>query len=208
MRNQSPLVLLLLLLLATPQALAEETYIFDHQFHTDEAEVDCATCHVESASGSPERGLMPSGTACIECHDEEILSALPELPSSHMGDHRNNHQFMVRGDGKDCVMCHRESESCTLCHHGENVDFVIHDRDFLYSHPLDAKQGIEDCASCHDTQTFCVDCHMGMGIKPGDHFPTGDWLQPSHHGVAGREDLGSCLNCHGGPEPVCKNCHN
>ncbi len=151
---------------------------------------------------------MPPSSVCMDCHDEEILSALPERPASHFTNHRHEHQFQARTGENDCMMCHSESESCTQCHLGENIDVIAHERDWLYTHALDARQGSENCASCHDTKTYCTDCHMQMGIKPGDHFPTGNWVHPSGHGDAARFDLGSCVTCHGGPEPVCKNCHN
>jgi hypothetical protein len=205
MRKTTLAIPLLLLLLATPWALAEG--VFDHRLHTEDADLECAACHVDGDSGSPVEGLMPKLGACLDCHDEEIRYALPEHPASHIGDFRYEHQFDARDDGADCVLCHQESESCTLCHHGENVDFLIHDRDFLYSHPLEAMQGVEDCASCHETRSFCVDCHMQEGIKPGDHIP-GQWGLAGYHDVAAREDLASCLTCHDGPEPVCINCHH
>jgi hypothetical protein len=203
------LTLLTLMVLTVPLALAQTE--FDHEVHGDDAEMVCADCHSAKGGGLPHVALMPAGTTCLDCHDEEILSALPERPLSHLGDYRVGHQFDASGSDGDCTLCHLESESCTMCHHGENVDFLAHDRNWLYEHPLISNKGLEDCATCHDTESYCTDCHVGLGIKPANHLAPG-WSQPSApggiHADEGRSDLGSCTLCHDGLSPgICAGCH-
>ena len=190
MRKVLCFALLACLFLPVPALLAEGT--FDHQIHGEDAGLECAYCHSAGAGGLPQRALMPRQAVCLDCHEEaEIAGALPERPSSHAGDYEHLHQFNVRAGESDCMLCHRESESCTLCHAGENVDFLAHDRNWIDNHPVVARKGITNCASCHDLQSDCSDCHMQFGIQPGNHF-SHTWRWRTGHGRAAKEDIGSC----------------
>jgi len=194
-------------LLLPVSLLLADSHVFDHQVHVEDAGLACEHCHSAEAGGLPQRALMPEPGVCLDCHDEEILVALPEQPSSHAGDFEQLHQFSVRSGGDDCRLCHMESQTCTLCHAGENVDFLAHDRNWLYDHPLAARKGTTDCAACHDVRTECSDCHQQFDVRPGDHFPESTWRFPRHRDAA-REDLITCLTCHDGPDPVCRVCHD
>ncbi len=185
--------------------------VFDHQVHLEDAEMDCTECHSLAGGGLPRRAALPGPGVCLDCHDEDenVLVTLPERPSSHWGDFLHGHQYNVRGGDMDCALCHRESEECSMCHHGENVDFLAHDRNWFYTHAMTALKGSEDCASCHDLRSYCTDCHASFGIQPSDHY-SAEWVSGSggRHAMEGRADLGSCILCHEGlPPSLCGGCH-
>lgn len=204
---------LLALLALQPSGASTEAPLdegsFSHPMHTENAGLECGDCHSVQGGGLPYLALMPGASACLDCHDEEVLSALPERPSSHAGDYRYLHQFDARSQGTGCALCHLESEGCSICHHGENVDVLAHDRNWLYSHAVTARKGTEDCAGCHDATTYCNGCHADFGVQPSDHF-SADWQSGDggRHAVEGRIGLGRCVLCHGGDSPSCTICHN
>lgn len=177
---------------------------FDHAIH-EEQELACEECHLPPPSSPHWEAAMPDRQICLDCHDEEDLPATAAQPTSHIADYRHEHQFDGRATGGDCALCHRNSEKCSICHHGENVDFLVHDRNWRFTHALTRFKGTEDCAACHNTRSFCQDCHLQNGIKPGNHFVAG-WT--TIHAEEARLDLTTCIQCHGGPEPVCKDCHD
>ncbi|MBC8366476.1 hypothetical protein H8E52_03615 [bacterium] len=188
------------LLLAVP-VLAME---FSHELHVVENEMGCVACHPAITRGA----AMPNLTVCLDCHDDEIGASFGETPRSHFGDYRFEHQFHARMSSGECVLCHNESEDCTFCHHGENVDFLSHDRNHRYNHSLDAMKGTESCYSCHGSQDYCNVCHLAEGIKPASHFEAG-FGGAGGHTDAARADVQSCIMCHDGPEPPpnCAICH-
>lgn len=190
-------------------SIGSMTAVFDHDIHTVDAELECVTCHPGMAGGLPHLALMPEASICLECHDEDVLVSLPEHPTSHAGDYRHQHQFDTRSGGTDCTLCHLESEDCSVCHHGENVDFLSHDRNWLYTHAVTGLKGTEDCASCHEVDSYCTGCHVDFGAEPGSHLSS-NWapLSGGRHAVEGRADLGSCMLCHDGLSPaLCSGCH-
>ena len=178
---------------------------FDHPTHAEE-DLDCTYCHPVIELGPNWQATMPDREVCLDCHDDEELPPLPPYPSSHRENYRYEHQFAGRTDGESCVLCHRNSEQCTVCHHGENVDFIVHDRNWAYQHPLTFYKGTEECTVCHEPRGFCQDCHLENGIRPGNHFYS-EWTRPDYHGSEARIDLTTCLQCHDGPAPVCATCH-
>ncbi len=179
--------------------------VFDHATHAEQ-ELDCDHCHVLPEPSPDWTASMPDRGICLECHDAEEIGPETAAPSTHLGDYRHGHQFDARS-GADCATCHAQEESCTMCHHGENVDFLAHDRNWRYFHAMTNYKGVEDCNACHQTQSFCNDCHVAEGVRPGSHLVSG-WTAPDLHGAEAKLDLAGCIDCHGGPEPVCRNCHD
>jgi hypothetical protein len=190
------------ILLALP-VLAQDVL---HDIHVIDNEMGCAECHPSLTRGA----AMPTTAICLDCHDadEGIDLTIASSPGSHFGDYRHEHQFMARLSTGECVICHGESETCTSCHHGENVDFLSHNRNHRYSHALDAMNGTEDCYTCHGSQDYCNGCHLAEGVKPASHFESGFGGSGGHTNAA-RNDIGSCMMCHDGPEvpPSCVLCH-
>jgi hypothetical protein len=154
----------------------------------------CAECHVETEAAS----------ACQQCHID--LSAL--RPLNHDFDFLHTHQVDARESLYACESCHSQEESCTSCHHGDNIEYLSHPRVWIYTHAQDAMKQVSDCASCHETETFCNSCHIEEGIRPADHFNAGRWLPPGNeHGLAARRDITQCASCHEEDDPNCTSCH-
>ncbi len=180
--------------------------VFDHETHLEQ-DLQCGDCHETVPPGPNWEAPMPARDTCLDCHDDEDLPPLPPHPSSHQENYRWQHQFAARADGNDdCTLCHRNSEKCTVCHHGENVDFIVHDRNWRFTHPLTFYKGTEECTVCHDVRKFCQDCHTAYGARPVNHYFS-QWPSPQYHGAEARVDLTTCLQCHDGPDPVCRTCH-
>ena len=200
-KNLLPLILILSL------AAAASALDFSHEVHVTDSEMECAACHPSFTT----RAVMPEIGACLDCHEpEDVAAALTPSPLSHFGDYRHEHAFDASANTGDCAFCHSESEECILCHHGENLDFLAHDRNHRYNHALDALKGIEDCMVCHADQSYCNGCHLSEGVKPASHF-LGNFSTSTEHSAAAREDIESCILCHGGPTvpPSCSGtaCH-
>jgi len=193
-------IALFALLLAVP-VLAQE---FSHEIHVVENEMSCVECHPAITRGA----TMPKLSVCLDCHDEDIAASYGASPTSHFGDFQHEHQFMARASSGECALCHGQSDDCSFCHHGENVDFLAHDRNHRYLHALDARKGTENCYSCHGSQDYCNGCHLDAGVKPVSHFEEG-FGYGVNHALAAEEDLESCVMCHDGPEPPgeCIGCH-
>jgi hypothetical protein len=178
---------------------------FDHTIHAEQ-ELDCDECHQQAAPGPNWEAPMPEREVCLDCHDDEELPPLPPHPASHGSNYRYEHQFVARADADQCVLCHRNSEVCTVCHHGENVDYIVHDRNWAFQHPLTFYKGIVECTACHDVHSFCQDCHTQYGALPANHYYA-LWPTGAYHGSEAKIDLTTCLQCHDGPAPVCVDCH-
>jgi hypothetical protein len=179
--------------------------LFDHATHAEQ-DLECGYCHATVVPGPDWEAPMPDRDVCLDCHDDDELPPLPAYPATHKENYRYQHQFDARADGGDCALCHRNSEKCTVCHHGENVDFIVHDRNWAFHHPLTFYKGTEECTVCHEPRGFCQDCHLEYGVRPGNHFYT-QWPSPAFHGEEAKIDLTTCIQCHDGPDPVCTDCH-
>lgn len=170
--------------------------IFSHQFHVEDQEIDCETCHIDIAtSGSAQDRNLPTMDECSSCHDVE--------------------------DDENCGMCHRDIEDpsappevdrpiefphethlsrqtpCETCHSGiatatESVPELM---------PLmavcmnchDGEQATKECRACHGDRLTLVDLHPG------------DW--PNQHGDMAANRSRYCANCHKS-EIFCLDCHS
>ena len=180
--------------------------LFDHATHA-EMELECGDCHPVLVVDPNWQASMPDREGCLDCHDDEDLPPMPPYPSSHRDDYRWQHQFAARAESwDDCILCHRNSEGCTMCHHGENVDFLTHDRNWRFHHPITYYKDLNNCYTCHDPRTYCQDCHQAHNAQPVNHYFS-NWTSPQYHGAEARVDLTTCLQCHNGPDPVCRTCH-
>jgi hypothetical protein len=192
---------------------------FSHKAHLAAEGIECATCHgalldpLLAGTGKGEVGHE----ICMTCHDgEQVTDACESChenlqvirPLDHQPDYLHTHQFTARASAGECEECHRESDSCSECHQGENVLFLTHDRNYLFTHAQDAQKHEYDCIDCHDIGTFCNDCHDAEGIAPSNHFPATDWasLQGGLHAQEARKDIGYCAACHE-EQFVCGACH-
>lgn len=208
---------------------------FSHAAHIGSGK-DCDACHgaLVNPSLAEEGKGVPGHALCAECHDgsvqtddcEACHSALREgrlqgfrrdptllKPMSHHPGFLHDHQFAVRLDGSGCAECHRQEDFCSSCHQGENVDFLVHERNWLYTHAVAARKNTQDCGACHRLGEDCSDCHAARGIAPGNHYPLERWRNLGTgglHAAAARRDVSICAACHeegGAGYRSCVFCH-
>jgi hypothetical protein len=215
---------------ATPAARQAGIAGFSHRGHLSTGQ-KCEDCHgalVDASLVGTGRG-EPGHAVCFDCHDGEThpnacefchrginegrLAALDRdpgamKPMSHHPGFIHDHEFQVRLDGKSCADCHRQEDFCSTCHQGENLDYLVHPKNWDYEHPVAARKNLPDCSACHDRGTFCTECHIAEGVKPENHsaasWATGVYL----HAQAARRDPALCAGCHDSEDLfICKRCH-
>jgi len=193
----------------------------------------CSTCHLDVAAPR----------ACEACH--ERLDNL--VPVSHQRLGWNlEHQALIRTGGwsNDCASCHSEND-CQACHVNPTLQLTrdapqrvvsefrpapdgrrslilkdVHELNYRFTHPADARSKKTDCYVCHDQQNFCVECHQreqdaGFGPPvPLGHGDTGFvrvgvGSGGGTHADLARRDIESCAACHDvlGRDPLCVACH-
>lgn len=200
-------------------SLDEDSYLVVGQSFMER----CAECH---------DGTMAE-RACESCH----ISTDNLRPVTHDQTFAGaGHGVLVKLDGESsCLMCH-DQQSCGDCHDPsrlvrspEEQDLRtpyksaseqstekrvlerVHDENYRFTHPLDAKSGASECTACHSYEQFCNECHHreaeGRRYKPASHSSP-DWVMKTHAEM-GRRDIGSCVSCHENPDhdPVCLACH-
>jgi len=196
---------------------------FSHKMHLEVEDTECATCHGSFSNAAADTDSImvaglgaPGHDVCGACHAETDaasecgqchleLAAL--LPLDHERDYLHTHQFNAR-ETANCVACHGQSDNCVQCHHGENIDFLSHNRIWLYEHAQTSMKQFTECATCHDSETFCTPCHQEAGVKPSDHLNAASWISPGNlHGVEARRDIEQCASCHEDADPLCVSCH-
>ncbi len=217
-----------------PPVRAAAVPAFSHNDHlaTGKACLDCHGALADASLADVGQG-EPGHAVCFECHDnigkdnqcdfchegirQGRLNALDRdpgilKPMSHHPAYIHDHQFQVRLDGKSCADCHRQEDFCSTCHQGENVDYLVHPRNWLYEHPNAARKNLPDCSSCHDRGTYCTECHLAQGVRPEAHGDQGSalraaWLSREHAAQA-RRDVAVCAGCHDADNLfLCGRCH-
>ena len=190
----------------------------------------CITCHNDSVA--PQE--------CQFCH----LQPQTLRPESHIPDWIHRHDDAMRSTSEDCTICH-QFNYCQECHDGAvltspgkglisnnlpvgsqnwNLNNMVfqrnHSLNFVFTHPLEARNNPQRCQICHDTESFCNTCHASPDhtaeIKPDWHGGA-DWGAMAlavgsgggRHGKMARQDPSLCASCHdaNGEDPVCLLCH-
>jgi hypothetical protein len=183
-----------------------------------QAVMDCAACHIGTGNLRPE-----------DHHEDWLTGHGPE----------------ARISDESCRQCHQES-SCEECHQGfrlieDNfggfsllgpdmpslegekglVKRQVHQLNYLYIHPIEAKGKSMDCNICHEQSDFCASCHLPGGAltnKPVWHSNSdGNWgavpravgSGGGRHAQLARRDIERCAACHdiAGQDPICLGCH-
>ena len=195
---------------------------FSHKTHGD---TECSICHLAFAQPEEITAVSMAGhDACFRCHNGSTADdaceschrgplegapagvwwGLALQESSHHGPgflHR--HQFEAMKDGGDCGSCHREEFLCSTCHHGENVEYAVHDRVWRFTHAQEAMKNLQDCQACHELDSFCTGCHAYEGIQPGNHTMAGWIFGQNLHAAAARRDIAGCAACHESDQVSC-----
>ncbi|MBN2366532.1 MAG: hypothetical protein JXL67_10225 [Calditrichaeota bacterium] len=128
--------------------------LFDHQFHTEQAE-ECAVCHHPLL-------LSSEKNECSMCHD-------PEMSPEYF-----EHADLIEIPGHSCVTCHAVSDSrspqnCRSCHQKGNTSGQLiiscdncHDDSYnpeSFSH--------DDLVDIHEAS--CEGCHNARGTDEAYH---------------------------------------
>jgi hypothetical protein len=191
--------------------------------HATHLEADCSTCHGTQAHPAEMRALAghdmcfrchqgaTADDACESCHSTPVEGAPAgtwwglslQKSSHHKPGYLHSHQFDAMLDGGECGSCHREDLLCSTCHHGENVEYAVHERVWRFTHPQEAMKNLQDCQSCHELEGFCTECHASEGIRPGNHAMAGWVLGMNLHGPAARRDMANCAGCHESDQSTC-----
>jgi len=229
-----------------PSTFPAPNLLFSHVRHLARGS-GCADCHgsmeaVELAT----RAQLPRMATCLQCHDGAKASAdcatchpralkargglvethfasgeLRPGPGNPLGlDHgpryERFHSQVAARQREQCMACHSEA-SCGKCHEGAIRPQSIHPGDYISTHMVPARQGVERCDACHRRQSFCVACHERTGVGSNADAPFYDptkarvhpstWLVPGpgHHGVQAARNIASCASCH--REEQCLGCH-
>jgi hypothetical protein len=176
---------------------------------------------------------------CARCHTPDFVL----LPEDHQGDWKIEHSREARFDQNRCGICHATSD-CQECHQGavlvEGKDGVgrfalgvpssasskaqavqrVHDLNYVFTHPMDARGKTVDCQACHEVTQFCTECHLNQNVlsdkKPVWHGGP-DWSAIAggvgtgggRHAELARRDMETCAACHQieGNDPTCVLCH-
>ncbi|HLP17604.1 MAG TPA: cytochrome c3 family protein, partial [Bacteroidota bacterium] len=152
----------------------------------------CNTCH----------NKVKAGNECESCH-RNMASLYPQ--SHTKGNFIKDHGRLTRLNTFEskCQSCHEE-RFCSQCHDGTNLTTLsptlkigmisprtlhtdkpkalagqmVHDLNYRFTHPIDAKGKTSDCMVCHRSQQFCNDCHNNGadaqgGVMPQSHRTPG-----------------------------------
>ena len=171
------------------------TINFSHQFHVEEQEVECLTCH-EVATGSTQSSdlLLPTMDVCAGCHDVEDDETCGDCHASEDYESFTNPERTIAFNhrlhllqGVDCSRCHGAIGSVEKPTEAMNMPKM------------------STCFGCHGEMTAdatCEKCH-GDQLALRDIHPTG-W-QHSHSDQAVTEPEW-CMGCHR-TESFCLDCH-
>lgn len=113
----------------------------------------CHACHYNPQKGNtaPDR--------CDLCH----LDVQAIQPANHNFDWMNRHAVYAKADAGSCEGCHRPS-TCQNCHERRDPSVrTMHDRNFRFTHGIEARANPMRCAQCHDLRSFCQKCHVQGG---------------------------------------------
>jgi hypothetical protein len=212
---------------------------FDHDRHLrlDAVAGQCVGCHggvvqdgrppypdMDGCASACHQAEMDRG-ACTYCHDARGLRRLvPRTMLRHDAAFARSHGLAATRSDAVCKQCHAERD-CLDCHESSQTlplavraadaaeREMLHPRDFLVRHPLEARAAPASCLRCH-TVSSCEGCHLERGISGGHASAVsphpGGWIAPapSLHGRAARRDILGCASCHDqGPATNCIRCH-
>lgn len=179
----------------------KDTILFPHQYHVEEEEIDCATCHAVDKSTSGTDNLLPAMEVCADCHDVDDESNCnmchSNVEEAGTSPHITNYSTLFSHEKHIAA-----DLECTTCH-GEVTDIGIGQHMQL--------PGMVACMDCHQSKqvsTDCSTCHApNERIKPLSH----DLAFIRTHGnvattFSSKTSMGKdCATCH--KTDFCQDCH-
>ncbi|NOZ74764.1 MAG: cytochrome c3 family protein [FCB group bacterium] len=197
---------------------------FPHDFHVQEAEIECVICHSNASESQSvfTQSLLPTMETCGDCHDidddcglchtnmDEPLPLAESRPQytqdfSHQNHLEKNmecstcHAYILEDDGSTPGKLWQPVD-CQNCHQQKKPEF--HTLDWKQNHGLGMNLASQDrCEVCH-TSDFCDQCHQYQPFEPKVH--AGDYIQ--RHGFEARTGVTDCGTCHD-VEATCYTCH-
>ena len=156
-----------------------------HMRHTDEAALDCRTCHdaLASADGNSDTGKA-AHALCITCHLDTTTAGTSDAPLG-------------------CIGCH--AMPLTSSDNEEQPAMAAYGGEVEFDHDLHDEADIS-CDVCHhkEPETGCTECHTGRGSLEGG----GVTLHTAMHSLTADR---SCIGCHdtmgAGVVDDCTGCH-
>lgn len=177
----------------------KELIKFSHQFHINEAEVDCASCHTSAAESRMLKDkLLPTKEDCASCHDVD------DEENCNLCHYEDVYEPLVQPAFK-IIFDHKfhlseQKVECETCHAGLNeVDYGFESAGVFPS--------METCASCHSSQSIatnaCEACHTEtVNLFPEDH-KIADFRRA--HKFNAEDADANCIMCH--DQNFCEDCH-
>jgi len=187
------------LLILSPGCKKDNFYLnYNHNLHVVENEIECSTCHTETA-GAMSR---PDHSVCSECHeiDEDNPSADCLLCHKVKSPDQIEVRYPEQPETKEIVFSHEKHDymnvGCQDCH-TQAAESTSAKEDILPQ--------MKACLTCHDDQTAprkqCSVCHVESSPVNATHKP--DWEY--RHGLESKAANSNCLVCHS--EDTCIECH-
>jgi len=115
----------------------------------------CHFCHFKPKAESiaPEK--------CGICH----MNTRDIRPANHNFDWITRHAVFSKTDAGSCENCHTP-RFCEDCHKKRELTTRrVHDRNFRFVHPIEARANPSKCGSCHQLKSFCDKCHAEGGFE-------------------------------------------
>jgi hypothetical protein len=181
----------------------------------------CFECHEHKAQWD--------NNECAPCHARSDLEKLmPQTFLRHGPGFDRRHGTLARQNASMCQQCHTQAQ-CDDCHDvtqdlslaerrpEEVLRDVVHEKNFVDRHSIEARSQPARCMRCHTVDT-CDSCHLAHGVSgngqsSANPHPPG-WVgtntgSRSFHGRAARRDIVACAACHEqGPATNCIRCHS
>lgn len=172
---------------------------FSHQYHIEEAGVECSSCHPAAPTSKFSSDNLLGGKAeCATCHDVQDTD---ECLKCHID---NTKLVKFENPARDIIFSHEmhvggQNLECATCHAGlDKVDFSGKEN----------MPSMATCNTCHnnrDVTNTCEACHTNFtSLLPEDHLRS-DFTR-NHRDMTRLGALdASCQTCHA--ETFCQECH-
>ena len=137
-----------------PKVMSPSDFLFSHQIHIEQADIDCEVCHGDMAriANTPPVPQMDDcmrchldqqqPTACQVCHESNFVLR----PDTHSPNWLHVHDIAALTESSDCLQCHVQV-SCDNCHSGSILgrdDFTILDPVSIYRKDLTGDKQLID----------------------------------------------------------------